>query len=221
MAKRGRPPKHRIGDDRPLFHDECDPYQSRGVPSPGTFDGKSPPPTPRVSVSPAPNKSAALALPKRLLGATDVGDRFEDDAEIILYPGETSDFLKTIPLGSVKLVITSPPYNIGKQYETKAAIDHYLEEQDRILDDLHRVLSPDGNLCWQVGNTVKDGEIFPWISISTPCSSGGASGSGTGSSGTSRTVCTPRKNFLPVASLCAVWRRSGDLLATSRDLPGG
>ena len=90
-----------------------------------------------------------------------ISHRYDADAGIVIYPGETSDFLTTLPSGSVKLVVTSPPYNIGKPYESRAAIDPYLQEQDRILDDLYRVLTPDGSLCWQVGNYVEDGEIFP------------------------------------------------------------
>ena len=90
-----------------------------------------------------------------------IHDRYDAEAEVVIYPGEASDFLKTLPPDSVKLVITSPPYNVGKQYETRAAIEHYLAEQDRIIDDLYRVLTPDGNLCWQVGNYVEDAEIFP------------------------------------------------------------
>jgi DNA modification methylase len=59
------------------------------------------------------------------------------------------------------LIITSPPYNIGKSYETKTSIENYLETQKEIIEELIRVLSRKGSLCWQVGNYVEKGEIFP------------------------------------------------------------
>lgn len=59
------------------------------------------------------------------------------------------------------LIITSPPYNIGKVYETKISIEKYLETQEEIIEQLIRVLSDEGSLCWQVGNFVDKGEIFP------------------------------------------------------------
>ncbi|MCG2682583.1 MAG: site-specific DNA-methyltransferase [Planctomycetales bacterium] len=61
----------------------------------------------------------------------------------------------------MKLIITSPPYNLGKVYEKATALDKYLTELKPILDELIRVLSPEGSLCWQVGNYVEKGEIFP------------------------------------------------------------
>lgn len=59
------------------------------------------------------------------------------------------------------LIITSPPYNVGKSYETKTSIEKYLETQEEIINELVRTLSDRGNLCWQVGNYVDKGEIFP------------------------------------------------------------
>lgn len=74
---------------------------------------------------------------------------------------DSLDYLKTIPDQSVKLIITSPPYNLGKSYETKVRIEKYLETQETIIAELIRVLRDDGSLCWQVGNFVDRGEVFP------------------------------------------------------------
>lgn len=71
------------------------------------------------------------------------------------------DFCKTLPSGSVKLIITSPPYNIGKEYETKSSIDEYIRNMLPILDELTRILSDDGSICWQTGNFVDNGEVYP------------------------------------------------------------
>lgn len=86
---------------------------------------------------------------------------FNDSSSIVLHLGDTHDFLQTIPSGIVKLIITSPPYNIGKKYETKKEIQDYLDHQDIVIDDLVRVLSEKGGICWQVGNYVESSEVFP------------------------------------------------------------
>jgi adenine-specific DNA-methyltransferase len=59
------------------------------------------------------------------------------------------------------LVITSPPYNIGKPYESRKALDAYLAWQKGIIKESVRVLKPTGSLVWQVGNYVDNGEILP------------------------------------------------------------
>ncbi len=69
--------------------------------------------------------------------------------------------LKKIEDGKFDLILTSPPYNVGKSYETKTSIEKYLETQEEIISELVRTLSEKGNLCWQVGNYVYKGEIFP------------------------------------------------------------
>jgi DNA modification methylase len=71
------------------------------------------------------------------------------------------DSLKSCPDGFASLIITSPPYNIGKEYEVSVKLENYLEGLKPILTELVRVLSPAGSLCWQVGNYVDNSEIFP------------------------------------------------------------
>ncbi len=75
--------------------------------------------------------------------------------------GDSSIVLQDFEDGKFDLIITSPPYNIGKSYETKTSIEKYLETQEEIIFELVRTLSDRGNLCWQVGNFVDKGEIFP------------------------------------------------------------
>lgn len=75
--------------------------------------------------------------------------------------GKAEVILPSIADGTVDLVITSPPYNIGKEYERPVAIANYLEKMDGIVGECHRILSKDGAMCWQLGNYVHAGEIFP------------------------------------------------------------
>lgn len=86
---------------------------------------------------------------------------FSEKKEIILHLGDTHNFLKTIPSGKINLIITSPPYNIGKQYESKISIEKYLKHQELLIDELIRILHPNGSICWQVGNYIDKGEVFP------------------------------------------------------------
>lgn len=75
--------------------------------------------------------------------------------------GDTYTALKSFDDQKFDLVITSPPYNIGKEYETKQSIEKYLEQQEEVIAELIRVTSGRGSICWQVGNYVDKGEIFP------------------------------------------------------------
>lgn len=76
------------------------------------------------------------------------------------------DFLKELPDNSIKLVVTSPPYNVGKSYENITSLEKYLRKMEPIIKELFRVLKDDGSICWEVGNfivkpTKGKGEIYP------------------------------------------------------------
>ena len=71
------------------------------------------------------------------------------------------DFCKTLGDGTIKLLITSPPYNVGKEYETKTGIEQYLRDMEPFLEEFVRVVAEDGSICWQVGNYVDNGEVYP------------------------------------------------------------
>jgi len=84
------------------------------------------------------------------------------DADIVLFWGDRLEFMRQLSDNSVKLVVTSPPYNIGKEYEKRRDLDSYLADQEETIKEAVRVLSDDGSICWQVGNHIgKDGEVFP------------------------------------------------------------
>ena len=92
---------------------------------------------------------------------TVVEDHYRPDADVVLFHGDCQSLLGSMPSGSVGLVITSPPYNIGKEYEREKPLAHYLEAQEPVIRELHRVLADTGSICWQVGNYVNQGEVFP------------------------------------------------------------
>lgn len=90
-----------------------------------------------------------------------IESQYRADAAVVLFHGDANNFLRTVPDNSVSLVVTSPPYNLGKDYEQRVAISEYLDVQAHIISQLYRVLRQDGSICWQVGNYIEKGEVYP------------------------------------------------------------
>lgn len=88
-------------------------------------------------------------------------DYISPEIDYEIKKGDCLTVLKKVEDGKFDLILTSPPYNVGKSYETKTSIEKYLETQEEIIAELVRTLSEKGNICWQVGNYVDKGEIFP------------------------------------------------------------
>ena len=87
--------------------------------------------------------------------------QFHPSADIVLYHGDVATFVSTIPDNTISLIITSPPYNLGKAYENPVSITTYLKTQEAMIAQFYRILRHDGSLCWQVGNYVERGEVYP------------------------------------------------------------
>jgi adenine-specific DNA-methyltransferase len=79
-----------------------------------------------------------------------------------IWNGDALGFLRGLPCEPMfDLIVTSPPYNIGKSYETRKGLDEYIAWQETIVDELVPRLKQGGSLCWQVGNFIEHNEIFP------------------------------------------------------------
>lgn len=102
----------------------------------------------------------------------DIADEFAIEKSIVVYPGDCLALLKSIPDESLQLIITSPPYNIGKEYEKKLHLELYLQQQAQVIAECVRALSPQGSICWQVGNYVDRGAIIPLDTVLYPIFSG-------------------------------------------------
>lgn len=90
-----------------------------------------------------------------------MSDMYDSNVDVVLFEGNCDELIKQIPSESVDLVITSPPYNLGKKYEKKTTLQTYLNNMEPVISELKRILTTTGNLCWQVGNYVEKGEVFP------------------------------------------------------------
>jgi len=93
---------------------------------------------------------------------------YHPHATLVVFEGSCVDLLNSIPDSSIKLIVTSPPYNLGKEYEKKISVAEYIAQQKEVITECYRVLSPSGSICWQVGNFVTKGEIIPIDSILYP-----------------------------------------------------
>lgn len=82
-------------------------------------------------------------------------------ATAVIECQDNLEFMRTLDKGSMHLIVTSPPYNIGKEYEKRTSLDLYVESQAATIAEAVRILHPQGSICWQVGNHVDDGEVFP------------------------------------------------------------
>lgn len=90
------------------------------------------------------------------------------DSQPVIACEDNLRFMAKLPDGAMKLIVTSPPYNLGKSYERREPLDAYLESQREVIGECVRLLHPQGSLCWQVGNWVSDGEIVPLDSLLYP-----------------------------------------------------
>lgn len=97
-----------------------------------------------------------------------ISENFSNSEHIVVYHGDCLKLLSTIPDESLQLIVTSPPYNIGKEYEKRLKLETYLEQQAAVIRECARGLSPRGSICWQVGNYVDNASIIPLDTVLYP-----------------------------------------------------
>lgn len=86
----------------------------------------------------------------------------------VLACRDNLDFMHRLRDQKFKLIVTSPPYNLGKSYEGRESLDAYLSMQEEVIKECVRLLHPEGSICWQVGNYVDNGEIVPLDTLLYP-----------------------------------------------------
>ena len=96
-----------------------------------------------------------------------ITNEYGRDAQVTLFHGDRLTLLEQIAESGSKaeLIVTSPPYNLGKEYETQTSLESYIERQRATITACMNILSPTGSICWQVGNYIegssKQKETFP------------------------------------------------------------
>lgn len=83
------------------------------------------------------------------------GPTFPIDADYAIWEGDVEAMLRDLPVEPLfDLVVTSPPYNIGKEYEEVLSLDDYIDQQNRIIQAIAPLVKETGSICWQVGNHI-------------------------------------------------------------------
>jgi site-specific DNA-methyltransferase (adenine-specific) len=65
---------------------------------------------------------------------------------------KSSEDMGELPNHSVHLMVTSPPYNVGKEYDRDITLKEYLDFLHRVWREVHRVLVPGGRACINIAN---------------------------------------------------------------------
>jgi len=65
---------------------------------------------------------------------------------------QTSEDMYMVPDNSVHLMVTSPPYNVGKEYDDDLSLEEYLTMLNNVFEEVYRVLVPGGRACINIAN---------------------------------------------------------------------
>jgi adenine-specific DNA-methyltransferase len=86
----------------------------------------------------------------------------------MIFEGDCRDFLRGVKRCSVQTCITSPPYNVGKQYESRMSLSEYTNWTQEVIGLIVPTIADGGSVFWQVGNMVDNGEIVPLDALAYP-----------------------------------------------------
>ena len=65
---------------------------------------------------------------------------------------KSSESMDELPNNSIHLMVTSPPYNVGKEYDENLTLDEYRAFLKRVWSEVKRVLVPGGRVCINLAN---------------------------------------------------------------------
>ena len=80
-----------------------------------------------------------------------LGQPAYEDEDILIYHGDSLAIMEHIPNCSIPLTVTSPPYNIGKEYEAVKSLDEYIKWTGRWTTQVHRLTTPKGAFWLNLG----------------------------------------------------------------------
>lgn len=76
----------------------------------------------------------------------------QEPAELDRIYVKSAENMGEVATDSVALMVTSPPYHVGKDYDTESTFDEYLEMLRRVMAETWRVLEPGGRAVVNVAN---------------------------------------------------------------------
>lgn len=78
-----------------------------------------------------------------------------------IFNEDCFDVLNRLEDSSIDLILTSPPYCIGKAYDIHTTIEGFIEINEPIIKLACKKVKQGGSICWQVGYHVSKGEVIP------------------------------------------------------------
>lgn len=87
-----------------------------------------------------------------------LGKPFFETDNAMIYNGDCIGLMSLIPSLTINLVLTSPPYNIGKEYETVLSNDEYVRWTAKWTSEIPRVLAHNGAFWLNLGYVKYDGK---------------------------------------------------------------
>jgi adenine-specific DNA-methyltransferase len=83
-------------------------------------------------------------------------------SDSIIWNRDVAEVIGKLPAKPMfDLVVTSPPYNIGKPYEQKLELKEYVTWHETLIKGIVSRVKEGGSVCWQVGNYIENGCIYP------------------------------------------------------------
>ena len=74
-----------------------------------------------------------------------------DAPRVLVYQGDCLELMRRLPPGMIDLTVTSPPYNIGKEYEPPMPVERYLEWCEQWVQEIYRLTTPNGAFWLNLG----------------------------------------------------------------------
>lgn len=71
--------------------------------------------------------------------------------DCLIYCGDSLSLMQCIDDDPIYLTVTSPPYNIGKEYEVPLSLDNYIQWCQAWISEIYRITKPDGSFWLNVG----------------------------------------------------------------------
>lgn len=65
---------------------------------------------------------------------------------------KSSEVIEELPDNCIHLMVTSPPYNVGKEYDEDLTLDEYRKFLKRVWSEVKRILVPGGRMCINIAN---------------------------------------------------------------------
>ncbi|MBL4617540.1 MAG: site-specific DNA-methyltransferase [Robiginitomaculum sp.] len=87
-----------------------------------------------------------------------LGIPYYEDEDILIYSGDCLHLLDKVDPASIPLTVTSPPYNIGKEYEKILKTDDYVTWSSEWISKIHRITSENGAFWLNLGYIPLDGK---------------------------------------------------------------